>query len=213
MNQPDTETRRDRKKHEMQQRIVQSAMQLFRTQGLDNTTMEGIANAADVSKRTLYSYFPVKEAIVSGFWLQNAHKKKNQLPLLFEGYPDTRTRLRMVFLSAAEGFMAEPEFARIHFSYQFQQIGKAVAHHFDSDFDHALTAIMEGGQTGGDVRNDIAASELAAQIMLNFTAICLMWFSAPDSFSLEARLTAAVHCFLDGAGHHNNIEEGNVCQK
>ncbi len=208
MSQPETETRRDRKKAGMQIHIVAKAMQLFRKRGFESTTMESIAEVADISKRTLYSYFPVKEAIVSAFWLQNAHKNLDKLPLLFEGYPDTRSRLQVVFLSAAEGFMAEPEFARTHFSYQFQQIGKVETHHFDSDFDQVLTAILDVGQKGGDVRGDMAAGELAMQIMLNFTAICLMWFSDPDSFSLEDRLTRAVHCFLDGAGTEQSAVNG-----
>lgn len=184
----------------MRLHIVQCAMKLFRKQEFANTTMESIADAADVAKRTLYSYFPVKEAIVSAYWLHNAELKSDFLPLLLENFPDTRSRLVAVFHDAAKGFMAEPEFAHIHFSYRFQLIGKSEQPHFHSDFDRFLTAVMEAGQTDGDIRNDISATELAAQIMLNFTAICLIWFSDPDLFSLDERLTRIVDCFIGGAG-------------
>jgi len=200
MSQSTPDTRRERKKAEMQLHIMQSAMNLFRVKGFENTTMEAIAEAADVAKRTLYSYFPAKEALVSAYWLNNVRQKSDLLPLLLESYPDTRSRLIAVFLSAAEGFNAEPEFARIHFSYQFQQIGSSKNPQLGSAFVKFLSVVIEAGQRENDIRNDITATALAIQIMLNFTAICLMWFSDPESFSLDERLTHAVNCFIDGAG-------------
>ena len=202
------ETRRDRKKAEMQLRIMQSAMRLFRADGFENTTMEAIAEAADVAKRTLYSYFPVKESLVSAYWLNNMRQKNDLLPLLLERYPDTRSRLSAVFLSAAEGFKAEPEFARIHFSYQFQQIGNSKQPPFRSDFVRFLSVAIEAGQNANDLRKDIAATELATQVMLNFTAICLMWFSDSEAFSLDERLTQTVNCFIDGVGISQKESQG-----
>ncbi|MBL1293920.1 MAG: TetR/AcrR family transcriptional regulator [Thiotrichales bacterium] len=179
---------------------MQSAMCLFRADGFENTTMEAIAEAADVAKRTLYSYFPAKESLVSAYWLNNVRQNNDLLPLLFKNYPDTRSRLTAVFLSAAKGFKAEPEFARIHFSYQFQQIGNSKQPLPRSDFVQFLSVVIETGQREKDLRKDIVVTELATQVMLNFTATCLMWFSGSEVFSLDERLTYTVDCFIDGAG-------------
>ena len=62
---------RTARKAELQTRIVQCALQLFREKGVPETTMEAIAEAACVTKRTLYRYFPIKEAIASTYWLDN----------------------------------------------------------------------------------------------------------------------------------------------
>jgi len=194
------QSRQERKKATMQLHLMQSAMKLFRVQGFEVTTMGEIAKAADVTKRTLYHHFSVKEALVSAYWLNNIHLHQNQLPLLLKSYPDTRSRLLVVFLSAAAGFKSETEFARIHFSYQFQKIGKSAEPQIPSDFLTFLTAVIEAGQHERSLRSDITATDLATQIMLNFTAICLMWFVDPDSFSLDEKLTNAVNCFIDGAG-------------
>lgn len=194
------QSRQERKKAEMQLHLMENAMKLFRTQGFDNTTMGEIAMAGDVTKRTLYHHFPKKEALVSAYWLNNIQLKQSQLPLLLKNYPDTRSRLIVVFLSAAEGFKNETEFARIHFSYQFQKIGKSSKPQIPSDFVMFLTAVIEAGQHESNLRSDIRATDLATQIMLNFTAICLMWFVDPNSFSLDEKLTNAVNCFIDGAG-------------
>lgn len=43
--------------------IVQAAITLFQTLGFDGTSMDKVAEAADVSKRTLYNHFPSKEEL------------------------------------------------------------------------------------------------------------------------------------------------------
>lgn len=54
-----------RAKHatETRQRIVDVALGLFAQVGFDATTIDRIALAADVSPRTVYRYFPTKEAL------------------------------------------------------------------------------------------------------------------------------------------------------
>jgi AcrR family transcriptional regulator len=49
------------------ERILAAATALFETQGINATTMEQIAAAAPVSKRTLYAHFPVKEDLVVAY--------------------------------------------------------------------------------------------------------------------------------------------------
>ena len=49
------ETRMERKKAEMKQKIITVAMTLFKTQGVDATTMEQIAAEVDIAKGTLYN--------------------------------------------------------------------------------------------------------------------------------------------------------------
>jgi AcrR family transcriptional regulator len=195
-----TPSRRDRKKAGMQMQIMRQAIRLFRERGFDNTTMEQIALEADVAKRTLYSYFPVKEAIVSYYWQSNVEENVDKFPQLLSQYPDTRSRLEAVFLSAADAFKTDPEFARIEFGFQFQLLGKDPLNQmYQSGFDKFLAAVIEAGQKSHDLRQDIPAHEMASQLVWAFTAACLLWFSAPDSFLLEERLEMTISCFMDGA--------------
>lgn len=55
---------RDRKKMEIRHRVIQAAGELFADQGLDDTTMDEIAAAADVSVGTVYNYFGSKNALL-----------------------------------------------------------------------------------------------------------------------------------------------------
>ncbi|MER7564092.1 TetR family transcriptional regulator [Streptomyces sp. NPDC048523] len=46
--------------------LARTAVELFAAQGYDNTTLEEVAAAAGVSRRTLFNYFPSKEDLALG---------------------------------------------------------------------------------------------------------------------------------------------------
>jgi AcrR family transcriptional regulator len=57
---------RERKKRATRIAIRDAAMDLFADQGFGGTTIDQIAEAANVSRATVFSYFPTKEEIVHG---------------------------------------------------------------------------------------------------------------------------------------------------
>jgi AcrR family transcriptional regulator len=55
---------RERKKAKTRAAIQEAALQLFERQGYDATTVDQIAELADVSQSTFFRYFPTKEDVV-----------------------------------------------------------------------------------------------------------------------------------------------------
>lgn len=56
---------RESKKRQTRQEIADRAMQLFATRGFDHVTVAEVADAASVSDKTVFNYFPTKEDL---FW-------------------------------------------------------------------------------------------------------------------------------------------------
>ena len=77
MSQPGAGSSRvERKKEETKRKIIEVALNLFKQQGFEATTMEQIASVVDIAKGTLYNYFPVKEAILNEY-IQRAFQARN----------------------------------------------------------------------------------------------------------------------------------------
>ncbi|MFG2345363.1 TetR/AcrR family transcriptional regulator [Streptomyces phaeochromogenes] len=74
---------REIKMERTRQLIADTAIALFSEQGFDATTIDQIAAAAEVGPRTVYRYYPTKEALVVGFTedtLQAALEELRGLP-------------------------------------------------------------------------------------------------------------------------------------
>src|SRR5215472_10237202 len=70
---------RERKKAKTRAAVQRHALRLFKEQGYDNTTVEQIADVAEISPSTFFRYFPTKEDVV----LYDALD-----PLLFAAFED-----------------------------------------------------------------------------------------------------------------------------
>lgn len=82
--------------------ILEAAKQLFIGQGFDNTSMDAIANAAGVSKLTVYSHFHDKETL---FTEAVRSKCEEQLPAeIF--LPDLKGPIRNQLLTIARAFFS-----------------------------------------------------------------------------------------------------------
>lgn len=63
---PDSEKgAREKKRRETRQRIADTGLQLFLANGYEATTLDAVAAAAGISRRSFFSYFKAKEDIVT----------------------------------------------------------------------------------------------------------------------------------------------------
>jgi len=100
---------RERKKARTRAAIREHALRLFREQGYDATTVDQIAEAADVSPSTFFRYFPTKEDVVL----------QDDLDLLaigaFEAQPADLSPIAAFRAAAKDAFgaLGEEELARL----------------------------------------------------------------------------------------------------
>lgn len=91
---------RERKKQATREAIVRAGLELFIERGYDQTTLAEIAEAAGVSTRTIFAYFPSKEDILFATF----HRMRDALVQALDERPagvDALTALRDFILSSA----------------------------------------------------------------------------------------------------------------
>ncbi|MFZ5631831.1 MAG: TetR/AcrR family transcriptional regulator [Bacillota bacterium] len=200
--------RMERKKEETKKKIVTVAMDLFKRQGFDSTTVEQIAEEADIAKGTIYLHFPVKEAIIDEYVRTAVRERESNIIHNMRELPDTRARLIAFYLKSLEFAekMITKDLHRRYLVYRVNNLGQSVKdQNLRSGISGVLSEIIELGQEKGEVRKDISAEMLAEQLQSANFFTFMVWLIEPDKFSLPDRITLNVDLFLKGAAAGSSV--------
>ena len=86
--------RREKRKQEIRAKIEDAAYELFKRQGIEETSIEQICVEADVARRTFYGHYPNKHALLGGLGISRLYNQSEpMLRLLMENHHSTRARL------------------------------------------------------------------------------------------------------------------------
>jgi AcrR family transcriptional regulator len=101
-----TEGLRARKRRETRQRLAETGLKLFLAQGYEETTLDQIAEAAGVSRRTVFHYFAQKEDILLA-WKEGLGQAMRTAILAQPPGPRPIDLVLAAFLRLAGQFQAE----------------------------------------------------------------------------------------------------------
>ncbi|WP_178371795.1 TetR family transcriptional regulator [Desulfitobacterium chlororespirans] len=198
MNKDTTLSRRERKKEETKQSILTTAIHFFQTQGYDATTMEQIAEAVDLSKVTLYNYFPSKELIVAEFFQSMSHQFVDQVLDMLAKLSTTRSKIYEYFRGQFEWNRQYRELLQVYFVHQFQSMLHPEAYQ-NSGMDQVLAQIIGYGQEAGEIRRDLPTEYLAKHLEIMYVMEFMVWILEGDSWNPDQHLGAMVDLFMNGA--------------
>jgi AcrR family transcriptional regulator len=99
---------RERNKLRRAERITQAALRLFAERGFDGATIDEIAAAADVSRRTFFRYFARKEDVILGWKRQMADELREAIDARPAEEPPLDAAHRALATVAA-GYSDQPE--------------------------------------------------------------------------------------------------------
>lgn len=192
--------RQERRKEETRKKIIEAAMELFNKQGFYDTTMEQIAEKADVAKKTLYNHFPVKEAIVSEY-IQRDFKVQNPENIQqLKRRPDTRSRMIFTFSKSIEWVREQKELFEKYLIYRLRNM---ISLHQEEDVRsgfHLLAAgIVELGQKSGDIRDDVPLDLLVDRFEFVWIEIVQQFYKKPEKFKAREVIERSVDLFINGA--------------
>ena len=182
-------SRRDEKKQATADQILAASRELFLQQGFAATTVEQIAEAAGISRASLFNYYRGKPAILAAL----AARLETRLSQLVQHYAarsaDTFASVEQLFAYAARVLEQTAELT----SLLFVQAGADLP-----QLQQAFIELVENGQRAGNVRTDFPAAELAEPVYLAFLAGLLDWCRQPDTELAEqfARRTRLINTLL-----------------
>ena len=198
------EGRRDRKRRELRERVYEVARELFQSRGFESTTVEQIAEAADIAPATFFNHFQSKRAVLAMMTsevvayvgaLADAHLSGDgpigdQLVGLAKDAGAQIAENRGVARDVVLDFVrtnarpddTTPYLGRIH---------------------EPIAAMIERGQAGGEIRTDEDARFLAEMVVGALNAAITHWLSDPD-YPIAERLPRAAQFVWEAIREHAN---------
>ncbi|HEY9855894.1 MAG TPA: TetR/AcrR family transcriptional regulator [Stenomitos sp.] len=179
MLKPETRTAapsaRETKKEQNRQAIAQAALSLFEAKGFEGTTMDEIAQAAGVSRPTVFNYFARKEDIllVLGDTLRERMAAQLKAIHLQGGFNEPLAALRRVLITMASAFGEYPKTARAFHLHKMQVRPEVLLEPGCDPIQEQrglVRLLVESAQARGELRSDYSADEITAHLMIGLFA-------------------------------------------
>jgi len=160
MNSPSS--RRERKKRETRQRLLECAWHQFLEKGYDETTVEDITRAAEVAKGTFFNYFATKEAALDELALWRLDQLGRQVRADADLAKGAIARIKRVVCAIASEFFPQNDLPR---HLLLARISAPVKHQSAHRLGSITREAVEQGQQSGEIRADIDADLVARLLM------------------------------------------------
>jgi AcrR family transcriptional regulator len=189
------EGRRERKKRELRERIYQAARELFQKHGFEATTVEQIAEAADVAQATLFNHFQSKQALLQEMTgevfehiealVREELSESGSVQERFASFADrcavelgqwkglAHNVLRELAQSSARPGEAIPHISRVY---------------------QPFVAVLENGKRKGEVEPSLDSTFAIEMFIGAFTAFVGRWLNDPE-YPIEQRMRESAAFF------------------
>lgn len=176
----DKPSRRERRKREVRERILEAAMRRFIRQGFDDTTVDQIADDADVAQKTFFNYFPTKQQLFRELAAARIDELQEILEEERERGGSTQEKIGHCFLRLSELLVERKRLAR-DLILEIMRATPPGRHGEElSKLHGAFGAILRDGQAAGDVRADQGVDFLTEMVVGGFNTVMNNWVNIPD---------------------------------
>ena len=169
--------RRERNKARLRQSLIESAIELFDSRGVAETTVADVCERADVSEKTFFNYFPSRAQLLRAIADQSLEELFAQLDAAREQSGDTAGRVRVFFDNLAEAAEQRGPLRRellsemIHSGHDDGGRGEQARRLHD-----AFAAFLRGD----DLRSDRELDSLVELVMGAFYVLMFNWANLDD---------------------------------
>ena len=155
------------------QKIIDTALSLFKGKGYDQTTLNDICDAAGVSVNTFYYYFNAKDALLEEIFRISGELSSDEISKLLSSKSSwmqiwllTRRPLERSLLLGSDLML------KIFQSYLNDSSGFA-GFHFQED--HLILSLIQNGQASGEIQNRAEAGKLLYSMQRAQIGVLIHW--------------------------------------
>ena len=182
-------SRRERRRLEIRERIVETAFMLFETHGYEATTVTEIAERADIAYGTLFQHFPSKLDLLR-------EVSRRALGRLFENFEEVSKRpgsfaerLVMLFDTTAENAESMGPQTRELISAMLTLSIPETADADDRRIRLSFRKFLEDGLSASEIREDEEIDTLVEVVVGSWYSLFLSWVRI-DGYPLRERARA-----------------------
>jgi AcrR family transcriptional regulator len=175
-----TKERKEREKLARREAILEAAREVFFKNGFQTTTMDQVAEAAELSKGSLYLHFPTKEELYVSLHIEGLELLHERFKKAVQGVEDWETRIRNIGKAYYNFYREEKNYCQILFLLQHGEIAPKVSDDviqtcFDLGYEclGILCRAIEDGMAQGEIRHQ-DAMELAIVLWGSLNGVILL---------------------------------------
>jgi AcrR family transcriptional regulator len=181
-----TAGRREQQRERMRERLLTAALELFAAQGFDATTIDQIAERADVARQTVLNHYPAKKDFVAAW----GERRRNELAVLEEAPAESvREGLCRIMNTLAQINMREERLTR---QLREQRI-------VPQPIPEAMLRILREGRRRGEIARSVDP-QVAAEIFAGvyFDTLSRWLTDEEPGFDLRQALNVRLDLLLNG---------------
>lgn len=191
--------RRQRRWHQVHDRLYEAACELFLKSGYAGTSVDEIAERADVARKTAFNHFPRKRDFISEWGRRRRMQVLAAVSPVLETGPKLDIILRHYFAELATINLAE---RALTIRMSLGWIGSGGP--FDAD-PHELVDVVRGflgdALARGEIRPDIDPAHIGTVLYSSYFGLLYDWCQGPDAeppFDLHDAFTQLLDVVLGG---------------
>lgn len=202
-------SRRERRREETRQRLIEAALTLMQHKPFEQVTVEEITELADVAKGTFFTYFPSKEHLLHAYMRDLADQVYEFLEALdAENAPSQWEVLRQVML-----FIARRDARSLQISRSLMVAScnnSALREQMMDIVREATEYAVEGfrkGQANSEFRDDVQPETLAHQAIRLYRLCQMEWMMENEHMPLEQIVEQILAFYKPAFLHPNRLQE------
>ncbi len=160
-------SRRNRKKLETRQALLEAAVRLFHEKGYEATTVEEITERADVAKGTFFNYFSSKEALLGELAMWGLEQVRVELDVGHGAPTSPVARIKLLLRLMYEYAARNLELSRRAFAASLCNPPPPPPAHVRRHFHSLFNDLVDEAKSCGEIRADVD-TELVGDLLRLF---------------------------------------------